>query len=75
MPYWDWTVPNAAIPALAGDLTYTDPYTKESVHNPFHDADVAFLNEKTSRQVYLYVHQSSLRSCFMLQFQSEKLVA
>ena len=51
MPYWEWTVPNAAIPPLAADLTYTDPHTQKNEHNPFHDAAVAFMGERTTRQV------------------------
>ena len=53
MPYWDWTVPHAAVPALAADLTYTNPHTNNKEHNPFHDAAVEFLGERTSRQVGL----------------------
>nr|DAZ89886.1 TPA_exp: hemocyanin 1 [Littorina saxatilis] len=49
IPYWDWTKPNAAIPALAADITYTDPHSGVEVHNPFHDAAVAFLGERTTR--------------------------
>ncbi|KAK7090872.1 hypothetical protein V1264_010615 [Littorina saxatilis] len=51
IPYWDWTRPNAHIPALAADETYEDPITHETVHNPFHDAAIAFLDQRTSRQV------------------------
>ncbi|XP_076457104.1 hemocyanin 2-like isoform X2 [Babylonia areolata] len=51
IPYWDWTRPNTHIPALANDETYEDPHTHQTLHNPFHDADVAFIGEKTTRQV------------------------
>nr|WCA44164.1 hemocyanin [Crepidula fornicata] len=51
IPYWDWTRPNAHIPALANDVSYEDANTHQQLHNPFHDAPIAFLGEKTTRQV------------------------
>ena len=55
MPYWDWTAPHATVPALAADATYTDPHTGKTLHNPFYDAEVAFLGERTSREVGIAV--------------------
>ncbi|KAL8560793.1 hypothetical protein ACOMHN_061828 [Nucella lapillus] len=51
MPYWEWTRPNTHVPELAAEETYEDPHTHHQVHNPFHDAVVAFLGEKTSRDI------------------------
>ncbi|KAK7482853.1 hypothetical protein BaRGS_00025886, partial [Batillaria attramentaria] len=52
VPYWDWTRPHAQIPALAADATYTDPHHPEqTLHNPFYDAAIAFIGERTQRQV------------------------
>ncbi|KAK7505957.1 hypothetical protein BaRGS_00002679, partial [Batillaria attramentaria] len=52
VPYWDWSVPHAHVPALAADETYTDPHHPDyTMKNPFHDAAVAFANERTSRNV------------------------
>ena len=51
MPYWDWSRPNTHMPALANDETYVDPYTHETLHNPWYDADVTFLGQKTTRQL------------------------
>ncbi|XP_035826072.1 hemocyanin 2 [Aplysia californica] len=53
MPYWDWTKPKTTIPALAADESYVDPTSGESVHNPFYNAQIAFLGNGvvTSRDV------------------------
>ena len=51
IPYWDWSRPNARIPALAADEYYTDPITQEQRVNPFHHAEVAFMGEVTARNV------------------------
>ncbi|XP_076453372.1 hemocyanin 2-like [Babylonia areolata] len=51
IPYWDWTRPNTHVPALAADETYEDPHTHQILPNPFHHGDVAFLGEKTTRDV------------------------
>ncbi|CAG5132270.1 unnamed protein product, partial [Candidula unifasciata] len=53
VPYWDWTKPNTLVPALAAELTFTDPYNNEEKINPFHGAEILFLNKSihTSRNV------------------------
>ncbi|KAK7476001.1 hypothetical protein BaRGS_00032768, partial [Batillaria attramentaria] len=56
IPYWDWTRPKAEVPALAADVTYEDPHHPGTVvHNPFHDAAIAFRGERTSRNSCLKI--------------------
>nr|AEO51766.1 hemocyanin beta-subunit [Helix lucorum] len=53
LPYWDFTRPGAHVPDLANEETYIDPHTGAKHHNPFHDAEIAFLGHDvhTSRDV------------------------
>lgn len=49
IPYWDWTKPMTALPALAADATYVHPYTHENVSNPLHHGYVRSLGTTTTR--------------------------
>nr|AGX25261.1 mega-hemocyanin [Melanoides tuberculata] len=77
MPYWDWTVPNAQIPAIAAEATYQDPHHPDvTLHNPFYDAAVAFLNTRTTRDVQndlaenpIYGDHSKLYDGILLAFE------
>nr|QCX35557.1 Hemocyanin [Lymnaea stagnalis] len=62
IPYWDWTRPNTKIPDLANDVKYIDPKTKDELDNPFHDAEISFLdnNVHTSRDVQKDLSQTPL---------------
>lgn len=51
LPYWDWTKPLKALPALVTDESYTDPHTSATFTNPFLNGYIVVEKQNTTRDV------------------------